>query len=118
MAGEAFFVLGFAHRLAVDELAEAPAACRGVFVRVFDHELHRRGRSRSEGAVEVGRRDMLPRELRQDRPIREGERAGPIGRHRDRVAENAAQLVKARHVRRGDQLPLPVSGRNSYTEDR
>ena len=50
MAGEAFFVLGFAHRLAVDELAEAPAACRGVFVRVFDHELHRRGRSRSEGA--------------------------------------------------------------------
>ena len=90
----------------------------GYFVRVFDHELHRRGRSRNEGAVDVGRRDMLPRELRQDRPIREGERAGPIGRHRDRVAENAAQLVKARHVRRGDQLPLPVSGRNSYTEDR
>src|SRR4030088_389771 len=35
------------------EPAEAPAACRGVFVRVFDHELHRRGRSRSEGDVEV-----------------------------------------------------------------
>src|SRR3982074_2294268 len=59
------------------EPAAAPAACRGVFVRVFDHELHRRGRSRNEDAVEVGRLDMLPRELRQDRPIREGERAGP-----------------------------------------
>src|ERR1700730_13463295 len=41
--------------------AGTPAACRGVFVRVFDHELHRRGRSGSEGAVEVGRRDVLPR---------------------------------------------------------
>src|SRR5258708_18134061 len=118
MAGETFFVLGLAHRLAVDELAEAPAACRGVSVRVFDHELHRRGRAGDEDAVELGRRHMRPRELGQDRPIREGERAGPIRRHRDRVAEDAAQLVKARRVRGGDQLPLPVSGRDLDPEDR
>src|SRR3981081_4770280 len=39
MAGEAFFVLGFAHRLAVDELAEAPAARRGAFVLGFVPEM-------------------------------------------------------------------------------
>jgi hypothetical protein len=44
---------GFEHRLvvgfAVIELSESPAAGRGVFLGVFDHELNVRGGARNEG---------------------------------------------------------------------
>jgi hypothetical protein len=43
VAGEAGFVHRLVGRFAVFELTEPPAACRGVFSRVLDHQLNVNG---------------------------------------------------------------------------
>src|SRR5207245_2135034 len=53
------------------------------------------------------------------RAIRERKRTFPVGRHGDGVTKNAAKLIEiASFMGRGDQLPLPISGRNLDTKDR
>src|ERR1700692_3546678 len=89
MAAETCLVLGAIDRLPVDEAAEAPSAGRCVFLRVLNHDLHRRGAAGHEGAVELRRRFLFPGELRENRPVRERKGPLPVGFHRDGVAENA-----------------------------
>src|SRR5687767_13050719 len=114
---------GLVHRLvggfAVVEMGEPPAAGRGVFLRVLDHELDAvLGRARHERLVTAEdfvvfrRGDVIPREPGDDRAVRERALAFAKCFDRDVVAQDGADVVEvALLLRDGDQAPVAVSGR-------
>src|SRR6185437_3793253 len=118
VTGEACSVLRLVDRLAVDEPAKAPAAGRGVFVRILDHDLNRRGGAGDKGAVNTGHRHMLPGQLSQDRSIREWRYPLSIGLQGDVVAKHAPEFIEPGFMRHRDHLPVSVPFRNPNAEDR
>jgi len=115
------FICGFT----VVELGEPPAACRGVFCGVLDHELNVRGGPGHERLgtakdfVVLLRRDVTPREPGNDSAVRERNLSFPVGLDRHVIAQNGPQIVEfAFLVGHGDQLPIAVSGGDLNSIDR
>src|SRR3990170_2501838 len=101
-------VLHLVRRLPVDEPAEPPPAGGGVLLRVFHHELEPLRFARHEGVVELGGLRPFPRQLRQDRAVREGELLRPERLHCDVVPKDHTDLVLVVPLGGGDDLPVAV----------
>src|SRR5580658_2630860 len=86
---------------AIDEGAEAPAAGRGVFVGVLDHELNVGGGAGSEGLgltedfIVFGVWGVSVVQGGDDGAVGEREGFGAVGLDGDVVAENGADTVQA-----------------------
>src|SRR3974390_259194 len=88
VAGEAGFVLRLVGGFAVlNEWGERPAACRGVFLRVLDHDLKvpigcgpgNEGLVAAKDFVVFLRRDITPSQPDDDSAVGERQRPCPIG---------------------------------------
>src|SRR5215204_1611844 len=126
MAGKAGVVHRLAGGFAIVKVSEPPAAGRGVFSCVLDHELNPvlgwPGHERLEtakGFATFLQRVVTPGEPGNDGAVRERKCPFPGGLDRYVVAQNGAQIVEvAFFVGDGDQPPVAVSGWDFDSEDR
>ena len=109
----------------IAKLSEPPAAGRGVFSRVFDHELNVRGQAGDERLgmakdfIIFLRRDITPREPGNNCAVRERKCSISIRLDRYVVAENGAYIVEtALFMGYGNQSPIAVTRWKFAAEDK
>src|SRR3990170_9152284 len=118
MAGETGGMLLLVRRFPVHEPPEPPPSGGGVLLRVLDHEFDPLRLPGDVHLLELGGFYPLPRQLGEDRPVRERKGPGAVCFHGDVVPQDDADFVFVGAVGRCHDRPLPVPLGDRHTEYR